>query len=266
MSSCGVAIPTGRELAFNQNAGPIVNLTLYDRNPAVCSMVFLDGASRWNSRLVRLSGQAILISNTSGVIQEDFVPRGNLVTMWTWARDHLLMDVSERSKFLWSNTIFFPVYKFNLLDPLVLNVREAVHYSQVRSIQNTSNHLPFYIWFFTPQYPLPLVSDSREGMNAGTKTFLAQFSAKIDKKASKENPIAGRSEKSAKGSEVENAVGETVTVGPKEPKVSPKSTVPSNTITEPAGAAAAKPAPLVPPVPAAQAPPTAVPAATLAKT
>lgn len=108
LSLCGVAIPTGRELAFNRYAGPVVNLTLYEWNPAVRSLVFLDGPSKWNSRLVLLSGQAVLISNSSGLNQEDFVPRGSLVTMWTWAQDHLLMDVSERSKLFWCNTIFFP--------------------------------------------------------------------------------------------------------------------------------------------------------------
>lgn len=54
-------------------------------------------------------------------------------------------------------------------------------------------------------------------MNAATKAFLTQFSAKNEKRSeSKDKPVAGKTEKLDKGNDAGNAVGETATAQSRE--------------------------------------------------
>lgn len=212
-ASYGITSNTGvlREMAHFNFAGPSINPHYCPQQPTVADILLFDGPSHWNSRLLLAAGHAELYQYSSGIRDEDFPALGTLVTMRPWGIDLALMNNEEVSSWAWSNTNYFPLYRWNCREPLILAVADMAFIRPTRAVQTGSESLPFYCWLLTNYFPVPLRSDANERASGGTTEFMGFF--KRPEKSAKEATSAlldATSMLVADSSTSGNAQGETV--------------------------------------------------------
>lgn len=192
LSACGITSSNGSlcEVAHLNFAGPSINTHGCPLQPRVSDILYFDGMSHWNSRMLLIGAHSNLYQYPSGMLEPGFTPMGQLVVLRKWARDRVLRDNQHVNVWSWCNTNYFPLYRWNCRELLVLNVADVGHIRETRAIQTGAESQPFYAWLVANFFPVPLRSDANEKPHPGTSDFMGMFKrVEESKSTSIDNPL-----------------------------------------------------------------------------
>lgn len=69
------------------HAGASLDTSYMPANHHTRDIPFLDGVSSWNTRVLLISGEAVLTNYRTGDVVPGFIPDGHLICLFPWAPD-----------------------------------------------------------------------------------------------------------------------------------------------------------------------------------